>query len=593
MESHGLWYIPAQVIRANRLIPKWLRNYRRQWLSSDITAALVSGMLLVPQGLAYALLAGLPPHVGLYASLVPLIAYAAFGSSSAMSVGPAAVLSLMTVSALTPIAATGSPEYVGAAIVLTLLSGLFLFAMGLFKLGTLSNLLSHPVISGFVSGAAALIIVGQLPSLLGIKAEGETASIKLLDVIEHLPQAHLPTLVFGVTTAALLIFSRIWLPMLLFRMGTPKQMARLAAKLMPMLLVLCAIALVHWLKLGEQLDTVGTIPPGLPRFVLPEWNWSLAYQLLLPALIIALLTFVESLSIAQALAARRGERLNADGELLGLGAANITSACSGGLPVAGSFSRTAVNAEAGAVSPLAGVLAALLMIPVLIYLTGMFSELPLTVLAAIIIVAAASLFDFSGFVHNWRYDRTDGIAMLGTFVGVLLFGVEVGIALGIGLSFATLIWRSSRPHIAVVGRVPGTEHFRNVLRHDVKTHRDLLFLRIDESLFFSNISAIEDRLLSELKRHPDTRELILILSSVSRIDGTALERLHQINKDLQSRNIRLHLAEVKGRVLDRLSRSRLLEKLTGRIFLSSYIAELALLNDDTPPEGQESEQQPA
>lgn len=571
-------------MRVNKLLPKWLLNYRRQSLSADLTAALVSGMLMVPQGLAYALLAGLPPHVGLYASLIPLIAYAVFGSSSAMSVGPAAVLSLMTVSGLSSLAAIGSPEYIAAAIMLTMLSGLFLFIMGLFKLGTLSNLLSHPVISGFVSGAAALIIVGQLPAILGVKAEGETASVKLFHVIEELPHAHLPTMAFGVATALLLIFSRIWLPMTLFRLGVPKQIARLAARLMPMLLVLCAIGLVHWLKLGDKLDIVGEIPAGLPRLTLPGFNWSLIYQLLLPALIIALLGFVESLSIAQALATRRGERLNADGELLGLGAANITSALSGGLPVAGSFSRTAVNAEAGAKTPLAGVLSAMLMIPILLYLTDLFGELPLTVLAAIIIVAAAGLFDFQGFIHNWRYDRTDGIAMLGTFMGVLLFGVEVGIALGIGLSFATLIWRSSRPHIAVVGRVPGTEHFRNVLRHDVETQKDLLFLRIDESLFFSNISAVEDRLLSELKRHPDTRELVLILSSVSRIDGTALERLQQINKDLKSRHIRLNLSEVKGPVLDRLSRSKLLEHLTGRIFLSSYIAELALQSggDQTP-----------
>ncbi|MFV8783056.1 SulP family inorganic anion transporter [Microbulbifer sp. SA54] len=574
----------TRAMRVKNLIPKWLRNYRRQNLPADITAALVSGMLLVPQGLAYALLAGLPPHVGLYASLLPLIAYAVFGSSSAMSVGPAAVLSLMTLSALSPLAAQGSAEYIAAAIMLTLLSGLFLFAMGLLKLGLLSNLLSHPVISGFVSGAAALIIVGQLPALLGVEADGNTASVKLLHVLEHLPQAHLPTMAFGVATAVLLIVSRIWLPMALFRLGTPKQIARLAAKLMPMLLVLCAIALVHWLKLGDKLDIVGDIPAGLPKITVPDFDWSLIYRLLLPALIIALLGFVESLSIAQSLAARRGERLNADGELLGLGAANTASAFCGGLPVAGSFSRTAVNAEAGARSPLAGVLSAFLMIPILLFLTGVFSELPLTVLAAIIIVAAAGLFDFRGFIHNWRYDRTDGLAMLFTFLGVLLFGVEVGIALGIGLSFATLIWRSSRPHIAVVGRVPGTEHFRNVLRHDVETHKELLFLRIDESLFFSNISAVEDRLLMELKRHPDTRELVLILSSVSRIDGTALERLDQINKDLKNRKIRLHMSEVKGPVLDRLSRSKLLEHLTGRIFLSSYIAELALSKGDDDPD---------
>jgi len=570
-------------MRINHLVPAWLRNYQRQWLPSDITAALVSGMLLVPQGLAYALLAGLPPHLGLYASLLPLIGYAAFGSSSAMSVGPAAVLSLMAASALSSVASPGTPEYVTAAILLTLMSGLFLFLMGLLRLGTLSNLLSAPVISGFVSGAAALIIVGQLPSLLGIKVDGETASIRLFHIIEELPHAHLLTLLMGVATAIILISSRIWLPITLFRLGTPKHLARLSAKLAPMFLVLAAIAVVHGFKLGDRLEIVGEIPPGLPELTLPAMNWNLIYQLLLPSLIIALLGFVESLSIAQAIAARRGERLNADGELLGLGTANLASAFTGGLPVTGSFSRTAVNAEAGARSPLASVLAALLMIPVLLYLTDLFTELPMTVLAAIIIVAAVGLFDFAGFIRNWRYDKTDGLAMSGTFLGVLLFGVEVGIAVGIGLSFATLIWRSSRPHIAVVGRVPGTEHFRNVIRHDVETRPDVLFLRIDESLFFSNINAVESRLLSELKRHPETSELVLILSSVSRIDGTALERLQQVNKDLKDRGIRLHLAEAKGPVLDRLSRSKFLEKLTGRVFLSSYIAELALSRSDKGP----------
>ena len=563
-------------MRAAKLIPHWVRNYQRNLLGGDLVAALVTGMLMVPQGLAYALLAGLPPHIGLYASLLPVIGYAVFGSSTAMSVGPAAVLSLMTVSALSSVAVVGSPEYLTAAITLTLMSGLFLFAMGLMRLGVLSNLLSAPVISGFVSGAAVLIIVGQLSPLLGIQVEGETASVKLLHIFEHLPEAHVTTLAIGLGTAVLLVSSRIWLPITLLRLGLRKQMARLLAKLAPMALVLGAIGLVHWLHLQDEVAIVGEIPAGLPKLSLPGLNWELTYQLLLPSLIIALLGFVESLSIAQAIAARRGERLNADGELLGLGTANIASAFSGGLPVTGSFSRTAVNAEAGARSPLANVLAALLMIPILLYFTRLFSALPMAVLAAIIIVAAVSLFDAKGFVQNWRYDRTDGLAMIGTFLGVLLFGVEVGIAVGIGLSFATLVWRSSRPHIAVVGRVPGTEHFRNVLRHDVETQKEILFLRIDESLFFSNISAVENRLLSELKRHPEIHDLVLILSSVSRIDGTALERLHHVNKDLRDRGIRLHLAEVKGPVLDRLSRSKLLESLTGRVFLSSYIAELAL-----------------
>lgn len=567
-------------MRANKLIPDWLKNYRRQWLAGDATAALVATMMLVPQALAYAALAGLPPHIGLYASLLPLVGYALFGSSSVLSVGPVAVLALMTASALTPLAAPGSAEYIAGAVLLAALSGFFLFAMGLMRLGALSNLLSHPVISGFVSGAAALIIIGQISPLVGVESDGDTALQLLVSTLAHLPEAVPLTAALGVGAVLILVSAKFWLGITLVKMGMRAHNARLLARLAPMLVVLAAIALTAILHLEKEMAVVGKIPPGLPALTLPAFDWNLTHRLLLPALVIALLGFVESLSIAHAIALRRRQRLNADAELRGLGAANLFSALSGGFAVTGSFARTAINDEAGAVSPMSGLIAAALMALVLLFLTPLFTELPLTVLAATIIVAAAGLIDARGFVHNWRYDRTDGLAMAGTFLGVLLFGVEAGIGLGIGLSFATLIWRSSRPHIAVVGRVPGTEHFRNVLRHTVDTLPDILFLRIDESLFFSNISAVEERILSELKRHADVRELVLILSSVSRIDGTALERLQQVNRDLRDRDIGLHLSEVKGPVLDRLGRSKFLEELNGRVFLSSYIAELALRRGD-------------
>jgi len=570
---------------ARRLIPHWLKHYRRQWLAGDFIAALVATMMLVPQALAYAALAGLPPHIGLYAGLLPLLGYALFGSSSVLSVGPVAVLALMTASALSPLAAPGSAEYIAGAILLAALSGAFLFAMGLLGLGMLSNLLSHPVISGFVSGAALLIIVGQIGPLFGIHSEGDTALQLLLSTLEEIPNADRATAGLGLAATLALVIARLGLVPLLMRLGLSESHARLLSGLAPMLVVLVAIALTtlfHWEK---QMAVVGAIPPGLPRLEIPDFDWIMTYRLLLPALIIALLGFVESLSIAHAIALRRGERLNADAELRGLGAANLLSAVSGGFAVTGSFARTAINDEGGALSPMSGVIAAGLLALVLLFATAPFTELPLCVLAATIIVAAAGLVDVRGCFHNWRYDRTDGVALTGTLLGVLLFGVEAGIGIGIGLSFATLIWRTSRPHIAVVGRVPGTEHFRNVLRHAVKTQPDILFLRIDENLFFSNISAVEDRLLSELKRNPKTRELVLILSSVSRIDGTALERLQQVNRDLQKRAIRLHLSEVKGPVLDRLGRSRFLEELSGRVFLSSYIAELALRRNRLRGEG--------
>ena len=567
-------------MRASNLLPGWLKNYRLQWLTGDTIAALVATMMLVPQALAYAALAGLPPHVGLYAGLLPLVGYALFGTSSVLSVGPVAVLALMTASALSPIATPGSDAYIEGAVILAALSGLFLFAMGLMRLGALSNLLSHPVISGFVSGASTLIIFGQIAPLLGVDSSGATALELLTGTVEEIPSINPATATVGLIALTLLVGARLGLAPLLRRVGVHDHSARVAARLAPMLLVLLAIGLTHFLHWDRELAVVGWIPAGLPELGLPAADWKMTYKLLLPALIIALLGFAESLSIAHAIALRRGERLNANAELRGLGAANLFSAVSGGFAVTGSFARTAINDEGGAHSPMSGVIAALLMVLVLLFLTGLFEELPLCVLAATIIVAAASLINVRGFVHNWRYDRTDGLAMAGTFLGVLLFGVEAGIGLGISLSFATLIWRTSRPHIAVVGRVPGTEHFRNVLRHTVKTQPEILFLRIDESLFFSNISAIEERLLSELKRHRDIRDLVLILSSVNRIDGTAVERLQQVNRDLKARNIRLHLSEVKGPVLDRLGRAKLLEELTGRVFLSSYIAELALRHSE-------------
>ncbi|WP_444884370.1 SulP family inorganic anion transporter [Microbulbifer sp. PSTR4-B] len=578
-------------MRAHQLTPSWLKNYQPKWLIGDAVAAILASMMLVPQALAYAALAGLPPYLGLYAGLLPLVGYALFGSSSVLSVGPVAILALMTASALTPIATPGSAEYINGAILLALLSGIMLLLMGFLGLGSLSNLLSLPVVNGFVSGAAVLIIAGQIAPLLGTKSEGHTALEILLSTIDNSPMSDPDAALMGLIALFSLVIARLGLPLLLRTLGVENTRAKLLSRLAPMLVVLLSIALTaifHW---EQDLPVVGEIPAGLPDFTLPVFNPTMIYQLLLPALIIALIGFVESLSVAHTIALRRGEKLDANAELRGLGTANLLSAFSGGFAVTGSFARTAVNDEAGARSPLSGIIAAIFIALVLLYATKVFTELPVCVLAATIIVAAANLIDLRALAHHWHYDRTDGLAMGGTLLGVILFGVEAGIGLGVGLSFATLIWRASRPHIAVVGRVPGTEHFRNVLRYTVKTQPDILFLRIDENLFFSNISAIEDRLFAEVQRQKSLHDLVLILYSVNRIDSTAIERLQQVNQDLLERNIRLHLAEVKGPVLDRLGRSKLLQELTGRVFLSAYIAELALrhhnIHDDdqasTPP----------
>jgi len=558
---------------AVQIIPSWLKDYRKDTFSSDLVAAIIVTMLLVPQGLAYAALAGLPAEMGLYASLLPLVAYAFFGTSMVMSVGPVAVASLMTAAALSSVAEPGSADYINAAIVLAALSGLMLFVFGLLRLGALAHFLSHPVVSGFISGAAILIIIGQLRPLLGIQAHGESAAQMLAGIFSALNTFNPLTTLIGVITLLALIATKRWLSKGLSSIGFPAHAAALISKLAPMIAVVVSIILVSLMGWENQLSVVGVLPTGLPSPTIPSVNINLISQLWMPALAIGLIGFIESVSIAQAFAQRplqgKSHRIDANAELRGLGAANLMSAFSGAFPVTGGFSRTAVNAEAGARSPLAGVIAALMIAIVLLFATEFFRALPIAVLAATIIAAAIGLVDIKTFKHSWHYDRAEGFALLGTTAGVLFAGVEVGIFIGIALSLATLVWRASHPHTAIVGRVHGTEHFRNVLRHQVETKPELLMLRVDENLFFGNSEAVEQRILSALRTQTTTRHLVLLMSSVSSIDATALEMLDSLNSSQFESGVTLHLAEVKGPVMDKLEHEGFPTRLKGKVFLTA------------------------
>ncbi len=564
-------------MKPSRLLPDWVRHYRRDYVTGDLVAGLVAAMLLVPQSMAYAALAGLPPHVGLYASVLPLVAYAWLGTSGVLSVGPVAVIALMTGSALQTVAPAGSPEYIAAAALLALLSGASLLLFGFLRLGALAHLLSHPVISGFMTGAAVLILIGQLRPLLGLAVPSGSGISMLADIAAAISDAHLLTAALGLGTLVVLVLSRLWLVRMLVLTGIPRHVAGVLAKLMPMLVVLASIGLV--LSAGWQaqgLAVTGDLPGGLPALALPAVDPALVPVLLLPALVIGLLGFIESVAVAGSMARARGERISADAELRGLGAANIASAISSGFPVAGGFSRTAVNADAGARTALAGVITALIIALVLMFATGLFAALPTTVLAAIIIAAVVPLIDPKRFMVTWRYDRADAIALACTAVGVVAFGVEAGVGIGVGLSLASLVWRSSRPHIAVVGQVPGSEHFRNVLRHRVNTRTGLLMLRVDENLYFGNAEAVAHRIAQLCSQQPDVRHLVLIMSSVSHVDTTALETLEALHNTLGARGITLHLAEVKGPVLDRLNDTDFIRHLSGQVFLSCWEAFAAL-----------------
>jgi sulfate permease, SulP family len=556
-----------------RAVLGWLRDYRRDDLSGDVVAGLIVTMLLIPQGLAFAALAGLPPQYGLYASVLPLLAYALFGTSMVLSVGPVAIISLMTAVALAPIAVAGSPEYIAAAALLALLSGAMLFAFGLMRLGMLAQFLSHPVISGFISGAALLIVIGQLRPLLGISVDGHHAIDLLLGILVSLDHINPRTAAIGIATLVLLGFSRYGLAALLVRSGLPQRPAELTAKLMPMVAVIAGAAFVALIGWEHRVNIIGELPQGLPAMIVPEMNLSLIGQLWLPALVIGLVGFVESVAVGRAYAARDDRRIDADAELRGLGAANIASGFSGAFPVTGGLSRTAVNAEAGARSPLSGVIAGLLIALILVTGVGLFRTLPEAVLAATIIVVAISLIDIETLKQTWRYDRAESLALMFTAAGVLVSGVEIGIAIGIALSLATLIWRASRPHIAVLGRIGDTEHFRNVDRYTVETCPHLLMLRIDENLFFGNAEAVEDRINEELDHRSKVRHLLLVMSSVSYIDETALEMLERLNRRLMGKGVALHFAEVKGPVLDALGGpDRLISELGGTVHLSTWAA---------------------
>jgi sulfate permease, SulP family len=560
-----------------RLLPPWIGQYRRGLLPGDLAAAVVVAALLVPQGMAYAALAGLPPQVGLYASVLPAVAYALAGSSMVLAVGPVAIIALLTASAVSGVAAPGSAEYVGAAAALALLSGTLLLVFGWLKLGALAHLLSHPVVSGFISGAALLIVIGQIPVLLGLSAPQGQAIEMLFRLMGRLGDAHPQTAAIGAGALLALLATRHVVPSALRRLGTSEGVARTAGRLGPIIVVAAASALVAVVGAEEQgVRVIGALPAGLPPVALPAFDWPIVMALLLPAVIISVIGFVESVSIAGALARTRSQRIDADAELRGLGLANLAAGVTAGMPVTGGFARTAVNADAGAHSPLAGVFTAMLISFVLVFAASLFATLPVTVLAAIIIVSVIPLIDLATLRAAWRYDRADSIALLGTALGVVLFGVEAGVLAGVALSLASLVWRSSRPHIALVGQVPGTEHFRNVLRHQVRTRPGLVMLRVDENLFFGNVDAVADHVQETVRLHPDTRAVVLIMSSVSHIDTTALEVLGALNALLRDADITLHFAELKGPVLDRLERSDLLARLTGSVYLSTWDAYCAL-----------------
>lgn len=554
-------------------ILEWGRRYDRATLAADGLAALIVTIMLIPQSLAYALLAGLPPEVGLYASIAPLLAYALFGSSRVLAVGPVAVISLMTASALAPHAAAGGAGYWAAAMTLALLSGLMLSTLGLLRLGFLANFLSHPVISGFISASAVVITASQLKTLLGIRAEGETLPRLLLSIAGQLGQVHWLTLGIGTATTLFLFWVRKGLKPVLVSWGLRARPADMLAKAGPVVAIAATTALTWafgWHAQGVKI--VGGIPAGLPPLTLPSFDPGLWRDLAVPALLIGMVGFVESVSVGHTLAAKRRQRLAPNQELVALGASNISAAFTGGFPVTGGFARSVVNFDAGAQTPAAGILTAAGIALASLLLTPALYYLPQATLAATIVVAVLSLVDLDALRRTWSYSRTDFAALASTLGATLVLGVEHGLIAGVAVSLALHLYRTSRPHIAVVGLVAGTQHFRNVLRHPVLTSPRLLGVRVDESLYFANARGLEDAVNQQVALRPRLEHVVLQCTAINDIDASALESLEALLHRLRGAGIALHLSEVKGPVMDRLRRTDFLRALTGRVFLSQYDA---------------------
>jgi SulP family sulfate permease len=560
----------------------WARTYRRETLVNDLIAAVIVTIMLIPQSLAYALLAGLPAEVGLYASIAPLLIYAVFGTSRALAVGPVAVASLMTAAAVGQLASQGTPEYLGAAVALAFLSGLMLLAMGVLRLGFVANFLSHPVISGFITASGLIIAAGQVPHLLGIRAPGHTLIEIGHGIVTQIGAANLATLAVGLPTLAFLFWARSRMKGWLRARGLPERTAAVIARTGPVLAVAVTTLAAWGLGLaGAGVALVGEVPRGLPMPTLPPLDLDLWRAILVPALLISVVGYVETISVAQTLAAKRRQRIDPDQELIALGAANVGSAVSGGFPVTGGFARSVVNFDAGAETPAAGAYTAVGMALATLFLTPLLFFLPKATLAATIIVAVLSLVDLGALRRTFVYSRTDFVAMAATIVVTLAAGVEAGILAGVGLSLLLHLYRTSRPHVAIVGQVAGTEHFRNVNRHTVVTTPDVLSMRVDESLYFPNARFLEDTVYAEVARRPDLAHVVLMFSAVNAVDASALESLEAINAALRDSGITLHLSEVKGPVMDRLKRSHFLDDLTGEVFLTQYDALRRLAPDLT------------
>ena len=546
---------------------EWLGSYKKSDLSGDLNAGLIVAIMLIPQGMAYAMLAGLPPVIGLYASTVPLIIYALFGTSRQLAVGPVAMVSLLVLSGVSLLAEPGTDEYISLALLLMLMIGVFQLLLGVFKLGFIVNFLSHAVISGFTSAAAIIIGLSQLKHLIGVSLEADKNVFLIIgETIRRAGEINPATLAIGVGSIVLLILMK-------------KYVKKIPGPLVVVVLSILAVYLFNLNGLGVKI--VGEVPAGLPSLSLPAFQMDALIALVPIALTISFIGYMESIAMAKAIAAKEKYKIDPDRELIGLGLANVGGSFFAGYPVTGGFSRSAVNYQAGARTPLASIITALLIILTLLFFTGLFYYLPNAVLAAIIMVAVYSLIDAKELKYLFKVNRVDGLTWLLTFLATLLIGIEQGIIAGAIFSLLVFIRRSAYPHVAELGYLPEEDVYRNTDRYpDAETDPEILIFRVDASLYFANMTFLEEQLCKRLAEKPETKWVVFDFSSVNSIDAVAIHALEDLMEQCQSGKVKMVFAGIKNTVLDVLKRADWERKYGDRIHYMSIEDALSSIKEE-------------
>lgn len=526
-------------------ILSWLPSYKKEWLAGDISAGITVGIMLIPQGMAYAMLAGLPPIYGLYAAVVPLLVYAVFGTSRQLAVGPVAMDSLLVLSGVSAIASVGTEYFVEIAILLALAEGLVLLLLGVLKMGFLVNFLSSPVISGFTSAAALIIGFNQLKYILGVSIPSSNYLHEILiNAVKLIPNWNWLAVIIGLAGIAIIKALKKFLPKV------------------PAALVVVALSILLVFVFKFNVNIVGNIPTGLPAFKIPVLNWDIIQKLAPTIFTLALVAFLEAISVAKAVHANhRDYKIDANQELIAIGLANVIGSFFQSFSVTGGFSRTAVNDQSGANTPLASIISAVLIAVTLLFLTPLFYFLPKAILASIIMVAVFGLFDYKEPLRLFKTEKLDLLMLVGTFVATLTLGIANGIGVGVALSLVIVVFKTAYPHMAQLGLIEGTRYYRNIERfEEAKTFKELLIIRFDAQLYFANASYFKDKTMLWASNKEGIKAILFDFQTINNIDSSAIKILEEMLQHYQEYHIELLFAGVKGPVRDKMTRSNFINK---------------------------------